>query len=310
MLDAGVRAAVPNQADDLGVLEEAVVEAIAYADVFGWPLTGEEIHRYLSVAATADAVRATLADGRLELHVSSIDGLHVLRGREQLVDERGRRTALAADLWPRAYRFGSWIAWLPWVRLVAVSGSLAVGAPTDGADVDLFIVSADRRLWLTRALTIGVVKLASRARSARRVVLCPNYVVTTSAIELTERDLFTAHELAQLVPLAGPDAYRALLDENPWYRRYLPNHPGFVRPIAALRGGRVRTAVERILANGLVARLERWEMRRKVARLETQGASGETRFDASVCKGHFEGHRRRAMDDYTARLRAISGVDR
>jgi hypothetical protein len=187
---------------------------------------------------------------------------------------------------------------------------LAVGAPTDGADVDLFIVSAEHRLWLTRALTIGVVKVASRATASRRVVLCPNYMVTTAALELTERDLFTAHELAQLVPLAGPAAYRVLLDENRWYRSYLPNHPGYARPVAPLRGGRVRTIVESALRNRLIGLVEQWEMRRKVARLLAEAPSRETRFDASVCKGHFEGHRRRAMEGYAARLRAIAGARR
>jgi hypothetical protein len=308
MLDAGVRAAVPNRDDQLAVVDRAVVEAIAYADVFDWPLTGEEIHRYLSVPGTVDDVRASLASRRLDALVSSIDGFHVLRGRECLVEERGRRTEVSARLWPRAERYGRWIASLPWVRLVAVSGSLAVGAPTEAADVDLFVVSAEGRLWLTRALTIGVVKLASRSSPSRRVVVCPNYIVTTDALELTERDLFTSHELAQLVPLAGPDTYRALLDQNQWYRRYLPNHPGFVRPIGLLRGGRVRATIERALDNGLVGRIERWEMRRKVARLAAQQPSAETRFDASVCKGHFEGHRRRAMDGYTARVRALVGA--
>ena len=194
------------------------------------------------------------------------------------------------------------------MRLVAVSGSLAVGAPTADADVDLFVVSTEGRLWLTRALTIGVVKLASRSAPARRVVLCPNYVVTTGALELTERDLFTAHELAQLVPLAGPETYRAVLDENQWYRQYLPNHPGFVRPIAELGGGRLRTVLETALRNPLVGRVERWEMRRKVARLVAQQPLDEVRFDDSVCKGHFEGHRRRAMDGYALRVRALGGV--
>jgi hypothetical protein len=308
MLDAGVRTVVSNRVAELGRLDRAVVEAVAYADVFGWPLTGDEIHRYLPVVASVDEVQASLASCRLDAVVSSIDGLYVLRGREDLVEERSRAAAVAAQLWPRALRYGRWIARLPWVRLVAVSGSLAVGAPASDADVDLFVVSAKGRLWLTRALTIGVVKVASRFVPARRVVLCPNYVVTTLALELSERDLFTAHELAQLVPIAGPDTYRALLDQNQWYRRYLPNHPGFVRPIAELGARRARTVVEGALGNGLVARVERWEMRRKVARLTAQQPSDEARFDESVCKGHFEGHRRRAIDGYARRVRELAGV--
>jgi hypothetical protein len=313
MLDAGVRTGVPATVvdlDDCDVIERAVVEALAYADVFDWPLTSADVHRYLPVTASVDEVQSALASWRRDGIVSSIGDLHFRRGREDLVEERRRREAVSARLWPAARRYGRWIAWLPWVRLVGVSGSLAVGAPTEGADVDLFVVSAERRLWLTRALTIGVVKLAGRSAPPRRVVLCPNYVVTTAALELADHDLFTAHELVQLVPLAGPDTYRALLDQNQWYRGYLPNHPGYVLPIGALRGGRLRAILERGLASRLVGRVERWEMRRKIARFAAQEPSTETRFDDSVCKGHFEGHRRRVMDDFSARVRAITGACR
>jgi len=37
-----------------------VVEALAYADVFDWPLTAPEIHRYLPVAARPEDVLAEI----------------------------------------------------------------------------------------------------------------------------------------------------------------------------------------------------------------------------------------------------------
>ena len=95
---------------------------------------------------------------------------------------------------------------LPWVRLVAVTWLAGGGGgrPTTPTST-CFVVTVDGRLWLARGLTIGVVKLAARAPSSRGVRLCPNYLVTASTLDLPERDLYTAHELAQLVPLFGPD---------------------------------------------------------------------------------------------------------
>src|SRR5262249_39571656 len=129
--------------DPRAALTEAVLEALAYADVFDWPLTSGEVHRWLPVAARADEIEAAIPSGRRSGMVVAVGALHVLAGREQLVEERGRRTAHAAQLWPEAVRYGRWLARLPWVQLVAITGSLAVDAPADDADIDLLVVTQD-----------------------------------------------------------------------------------------------------------------------------------------------------------------------
>ena len=230
----------------------AAVEAIAYSDVFDWPLTAAEAHRFLPIPAPADDVAMALSEAQAAGTVSSAGGVYFMPGREPLVDRRARREASSA------------------------------------------------RLWLARALTIALGKAAARTEGRREVWLCPNYFVSMTALELPERDVFTAHELTQLVPLFGPDTYRALLAANRWYRDFLPNHPGHQGPIAELRGRRMRGAVEPILRNRVVSRLERWEMDRKIARLGAGPASAEVRFDATMCKGHFGGHRRRTLESLDA----------
>jgi hypothetical protein len=180
---------------------------------------------------------------------------------------------------------------------VAVTGSLAVGGAEAGADVDLLVVTSPGRLWLTRAAVIGVV----RAARARGLQLCPNYFLAESVLELAERDPFTAHELAQMAPIAGDASYGVLLARNAWYRGFLPNHVPSVDPLP-IRPGRARRLAERLLLGRTLDRLERWEMRRKIARLASGATSAEQRFGPAICKGHFEEHRRRTLAAYEARL--------
>ena len=279
-----------------------VVEAITYADVFDWPLTAAEIQRSLPVTGTRVEVDAAVEELRRSDLVTSVDRFVVLAGRQDLAEARRRKAAVSRRLWREAARYGRVLAALPWVRLVAVTGSLAVDAATDDADIDLLIVTADDRLWLARAMTIGVGKLAARAPSTPGLRLCPNYLLTASTLDLPERDLYTAHELAQLVPLYGPDAYGDLLARNRWYRDFLPNHPGHVGPIGRLGLPRLNRALEPVLRNGLVGALEGWEMTRKIARLRMPSTTGEVRFDESICKGHFEGYRHQVLQAFAARL--------
>ena len=271
-------------------LAESVVDALAYADLFDWPLSAAEIHRALPVAASFDEVGTVLSHEPRPVGVVSRGDVFALAHREALFDRRDECIARSARLWPVARRLGRRVARLPWVRLVAVTGSLAVNAAEADADVDLLVVTADDRLWLARALTIAAGRTAPKG-----VVLCPNYLLATSALDLPERDRFTAHELAQLVPLHGAPTYRELLARNAWYREHLPNHRP--TPVDAVTPGHAtQRLVERALALRSVGRLERWERERKIARLRPPStADDEVRFDAAVCKGHFERHRERVL---------------
>ena len=70
-----------------------------------------------------------------------------------------------------------------------------------------------------RALAIGLVRLAR----VTGLELCPNYLLTTRALAVAPHDLYTAHELLQIVPLSGLETYRQLLATNAWAAHWLPN---------------------------------------------------------------------------------------
>jgi hypothetical protein len=290
-----------DRCDDRLSITDGILAALAYADVFGWPLTADEIQRTLPVVATIDQVHQALQPAVMPDVITCVDGMYALWARTDLVAERRRRTNISSRLWPRALRCGRVIAQLPFVRMVAVSGSLAVDAADTDADIDLFIVTADDRLWTVRALVIGVVRGAGIAGRSRSSPLCPNYLVADSTLQMHDRDRFTAHELAQLVPLSGAAIYDELLRANSWFREFLPNHTGSgPARLADPAGGGHR--LEPLLRRRTADRFERWEMQRKIARLTDGAAADEARFDERTCKGHVDGHRQRILDQYETRL--------
>lgn len=289
----------------LGPVERGVVEALAYADVFDWPLTPREIHRYLPVGATLDEVAAALEPGApASCLVERAGEFAKLCGRGDLAGLRRQRARHSAGIWPRAMAWARIVGRLPFVRMVAVTGSLAVRAARDGDDVDLFVVTADGRLWLTRAMTMLIV----RAARLRRLRLCPNYLLAASALQIPDRSLFTARELVQMVPVAGGEVYVELMARNAWYREFLPN----AEPRAVDRSSPPNRWLGRLLEAALGSRIadrfERWEMNRKTRQLCAASASAETRYDATCCKGHADEHGRRVVAEFEARLNRLSEV--
>jgi hypothetical protein len=292
-------------------IERAILLTVAYADIFDYPLTAAEIHRYLvGTAASPAAVQAALDGGRLAPDALSYrDGHITLPGREAIVTTRRRRASVAARLWPLALRYGQVIASLPFVRMVAVTGALAMDNVETEADIDFLIVTEPGRLWLCRALVIGLVRLAAR-RGDR---LCPNYFLSEHALVLREHTLYTAHELVQMVPLAGLATYRRLRTLNTWADGFLPNADGPPRQ-PATSGAPDRPArrlLEAALRTPAGGWIERWEMDRKVHKFSRQrDGAAETAFCADWCKGHFDGHGERTLTAFTDRLRAIEELVR
>ena len=279
----------------------SVFHTIAYADVFEYPLTAGEIHRYLiSTKASFEEVCQALAD---DTRITAVGGYFTLRDREQLVETRKRRAEIAARLWNKARRYGRMIAWLPFVRMVAVTGSLAMNNTEEDKDIDFMVVTAPGRLWTVRALSLLVARFA-RLRGVR---LCPNYLVTTHALGLKERTLYVAHELAQMIPISGMDIYHEIRRRNDWTDHYLPNATGAPAQSAVLSQGSslpvVQKALEYLFQLPIMDSFETWEMNRKIARLtREQSSSFESYFSRDICKGHIDKHGENIIAAFAIRL--------
>jgi hypothetical protein len=225
------------------------------------------------------------------------------------VETRERRSEIAARLWRKAARYGRIIASLPFVRMVTVTGSLSMNNIEQDKDIDYMIVTAPNRLWTCRALTLLIARLAR----LEGVSLCPNYLVTMNAMELKERSLYVAHELAQMIPLAGMDVYHEMLRLNNWVYEYLPNAGGTPELPPNIKQENRRSFLQRVLeilfSLPFGAWLEKWEMNRKIARLtREQSSSFESYFSADVCKGHIDRHKQKteyAMEEKINQIKSV-----
>ncbi|MCI0393709.1 MAG: hypothetical protein L0332_08810 [Chloroflexi bacterium] len=297
----------------LSRLETAVLQTVTYVDIFDYPLTAAEVHRYLvGVPASAPEVQGVLNNGRLvPQRLYRNNGFFALPGRAAIVDTRQRRAGVARQMWPRAVYYGRLMAALPFVHMVAVTGSLAVDNVEPNADIDYLVVTAAGRLWLCRAMVILVVRIAAR----RGVDLCPNYFLSERALVFQERNLYTARELVQMVPIAGLATYQKMRQVNGWVADFLPNALDRPRTLAAeLPAAPDRAALWRTLAE-LALRtppggwLERWEMARKIRKFTRRHGGDETAFSADWCKGHFHSHGRRTLEEFASHWQAVTRSD-
>ena len=291
-------------------LDLAILCTVAYADVFDYPLTPAQIHRYLvgMEANQADILQALDGDRFAHRGLGRRGAYVTLRERSELVKLREWRGQVATQMWPLALRYGQAIAALPFVRAVFLTGALAVANVDPGDDFDFMIVTAPNRLWLARAIVIGlVVKPAAR----RGHEICPNYLLSLLRLDFEEQNLYIAHELAQMIPLVGIRIYHRMRAVNHWMMRFLPNARGLPRPVDPITAppSSATPLVELALGTALGGMLEDLERGRKIRRFTAlEGDERTTCFSADRCKGHFESNEGATLEAFDERLRKLAGL--
>lgn len=284
--------------EDVGLepIEAAILRTILYADVFNFPLTAEEIHHFLihDEPTSLEQILDALANSSWLRRKLESNGLYFAYvGRSDLFATREAREQASTRLWRLARYYSRWLSRLPFVRMVAVTGALAMrNASDDDDDLDFLLVTTSGRVWLGRAFAILLVRLGR----LRGVEICPNFILAESALEQSRHDLFMAHEVAQMVPLYGHDLYWRMRAANAWVSAQLPNANGPYHNEPEQPVGRgwtaMKRALEMVLGGRLGDALERWEYRRKLRRFspELRARHSSAQLDERQVKGHFNDH--------------------
>lgn len=291
--------------------ELAVLRAVTYAGLFQFPLTPAEARRTLVGCALSETSLMALyrASEFLQARVEYRKGFFVPVGRGDWIVERVGREARSLRLIRAHKRFLNVLCTVPFIRLLAVSGSLAHLNATRDADLDLFIVTSGPRVW---SVTVAVVLLA-KVMGCRKTV-CANFTVSDWDLVVKPQDEFAANQIIHLRPVIGAEAYREFLEANSFARMV---YPGFdVReqvkwPFAPARW---TFAVKRALTvlswlpAGVVETAcrvgYRWHLRRKISRWPSPDQVQLTR---TQLKLHGNSHRATIAKKFDEALQQATG---
>jgi hypothetical protein len=282
--------------------ELAIARSVLFASLFDYPLTLAQLRQTLIESSlTPSEIEAIYAHSEsLHAMIEHREGFFFPRDRRDLVCERRRREAGSRIFLDRHRRLLSVICALPYVEMVALSGSIA-HLNLDGAgDLDLFIVTRGRHVW---SVTVAVVIIAKLLR--RRQTTCANFVLADSALALDQQDLFSASQIIHLKPLVGEATYRRFVAANPFVSRLYPNFR--VTPVTRRRSIRqhvvrvVKRAVEFVLAvpSVVVEVLCRRAYRAYLTRRSsTWDSPDQVRLEPDCLKLHTKSHRHSVLSRF------------
>lgn len=214
--------------DDAENIRKNILSTIVYYDILNFPLTSFEIWKYLIAknGCTLGEVVEALESGELKSNVEEFRGFYFLRGRRALVERRIQNGKNSIKKLKIAEKVAWWLRFAPYVRMVAVTGTLAMGNPERGSDIDFLVVLERGRIFTGRLLATFVVHLLGRRRHGRKINnrICLNYFITTGSLEIKRQDLFAANEYSFICPLFGFETYKRFGKANiNWIRKQKPN---------------------------------------------------------------------------------------
>jgi len=196
-----------------------LLKPILYFSLFKYPLTEEEIFNF-SKATSKEQIKLDLNELVNDNIIYKIDDFYLTENNETLIKRRLEGNKMAKNIYQKALTISRLISKFPYVEGVGISGSLSKGYYDDDADIDFFIITSPKRLWIARTFLILYKKIFLLNS---KKYFCVNYFISSNALEIEEKNIFTATELTTLLPMYGNGSFHKFYDENKWVENYLPN---------------------------------------------------------------------------------------
>jgi len=242
-------------------VKKELLKVIQYFDFFDYSPSFEEIYTFLGKKVTKKGVEETLESLERQKKIKKIEDLnnvtrYTLHGiLKNTIGEYGikkskiKNQKLKIKKYNERHFFSqkklqNWrfrlyvklLSFFPQIKLIGLSGSLAMMNANKDDDIDLFIITAKNRLFTGRFVAAVLAKILGIHRSYNKRYtfyvtrytnkVCLNLFFEESDLAVPEfkRNEYVAHEVLQMRPIVNKDQiYERFLQSNDWVFEIFPN---------------------------------------------------------------------------------------
>jgi hypothetical protein len=205
----------------------AIIKTLSYSGVFGYTLsffqltgnlitnqnfTAKKIRKELNRLIDSKVVRKT--KGRYILKgIKSHDTQKTHKNSQKIIEENKPIIKTLSKI--------------PWIKMIAVTGSVANYDAKEEDDIDLLFITEKNRLWITRGfvfLILKILRVLPKDTSERKI--CPNLFIDERNLSWAKkrRNLYVAQNIISTQPLIWrDDIYFDFINANKWIFRYYKN---------------------------------------------------------------------------------------
>jgi len=245
----------------MNLLQKSILSTIAYYDTLDYPLTSFEVFKYLvnplHVASfykpqsievdkftlhqgygagfskiSLVSIRKNLNSREMKKFIDEKNGFYFLKNRTEVIRTRIDRQKIADQKWKKAKKIIRWLQIVPYLRMVAVSGSLALNNTQEESDIDILVIVRAGRIWLARFFVTVLLQLIGKRRHKKftKDRICLNHYITNKSLEIKFRSLYNAQTYAHMIPVLETEQahlpmrqgiYNKFQKANRWIKDYL-----------------------------------------------------------------------------------------
>jgi predicted nucleotidyltransferase len=236
-----------------------ILSTLAYFDLFRYPLTQREIWLFLQNSCNSKEFSESLSDLTYRGVVNKFGEFYSLQNELAISTARIEGNKKAAALIKTAKKVSKLLSKFPFVRGIGISGSLSKNFADDESDIDLFVITAENKLWVTRTFMHCFKKVTFLFN--RQHFFCMNYYIDQKELEIEEKNIYTATELVTLIPMQGEIAFKKFYAANSWSKLFLPNHFLRVSSSENIKFSLTKYIIEKMLSNRFGDWLDNYLMR-------------------------------------------------
>ena len=233
-------------------LDKAILSTIGYFDNLDYPLTALEVHKWLFSDKKYSLLDVT--EGLFELcdKVSCQDGLYFLFGRESIVTIRHNNYLSSIRKNKIVQRWFKYLAYVPYVKLIAVCNNFSFNNLKENSDIDLFVIAVSGKLYLVRFLLTAITSFLHLRRHGQKIAsrFCLSFYLDDKSlnlenIQICPGDIYLRYWVNTVLPVYDDGIYDDFCDQNAWLDDSLSNRYSY-RPGLKRRTDSKRTRLKKL----------------------------------------------------------------